>query len=97
MTEPTVPTKWTPKFGERVVNVYASPENPRKVGLFVRSGRTPHGRMNAGPWWELTDGHGDFWRTSPENCVPYSEAAASSVRRPSDNGTLGPVSDEAVR
>jgi hypothetical protein len=35
--------------------------------MFVRSGHTPHGRMNPGPWWELTDGHGEFWRTRPEN------------------------------
>ena len=83
-------SEWTPKFGERVVNVYASPENPRKVGLFVRSGRTPHGRMNAGPWWELTDGHGDFWRTVPENCVPHSQAAHTSESDNLSDGSLGP-------
>lgn len=68
MTEHTADS--VPKFGERVENVYASALNPHRFGLFVKAGRTPHGRMNAGPWWELTDGKGNFWRTRPESCRP---------------------------
>lgn len=65
-----MPDAWTPKFGERIESIYASVHNPQRVGLFVKAGHTPHGRMNAGRWWELTDGKGDFWRVTPENCRP---------------------------
>ena len=66
-----------PSFGEWVEEIrWASPENPHKRGMFVRAGHTPHGRMNPGPWWELTDGQGNFWRFSPENCAPMGVCPA---------------------
>jgi hypothetical protein len=50
----------TPKFGQTVINHWASDSNPRRVGMFVRQGAWI-GRMNRGTYWELTDGRGDFW------------------------------------
>jgi len=49
-----------PRFGDIVENGWASVDNPTRTGFFVRQGcRT--GRMNAGPYVEVTDGHGKFW------------------------------------
>lgn len=56
-----------PQFGEWFTSIYASPGNPTRHGMFVRAGHTPRGRMNPGPWWELTDGKGNFWRGVPGN------------------------------
>jgi hypothetical protein len=56
----------TPKFGATVTNHYASPENPHRTGYFVRAGRNT-GRMNSGPWWEITDGRGGFWQLGPDD------------------------------
>lgn len=57
----------TPRFGDLVTNLMASPENPTRTGRFVKAGRRT-GRMNPGPWWELTDGRGNFWQVKPANC-----------------------------
>lgn len=54
-----------PTFGQWFENPVASPSNPRRVGMFVRTVRR-RGRMNPGLWWELTDGL-DFWQVRPEN------------------------------
>ncbi len=50
------------KFGDIVENGWASDANPTKRGYFVRKGTTPRGQLNSGPWIELTDGKGKFWR-----------------------------------
>lgn len=63
---------WKPLFGESVKNTMASVSNPTRVGLFVRVVRRPHGRMNPGTWWELTDGKGEFWQVPPAICIPTS-------------------------
>ena len=65
MTKPL--DQMTPCFAARVENLVTSPKNPHRFGLFVKTIRIPHGRMNAGLWWELTDGKGDFWQTDPAN------------------------------
>lgn len=59
----------TPKFGDLVTNNWASMDNPCRVGIFVRAGHRPKGQMNSGPWWELTNGKGDFWEMTPSNCT----------------------------
>lgn len=42
------------KFGDIIVNGWASEDNPHRVGIFVKSnGKTIH----------LTDGKGNFWDT----------------------------------
>lgn len=53
------------KFGDLVENGWASEANPTRTGYFVREFRRPHGRMNAGLTWEITDGNGKFWELSP--------------------------------
>jgi hypothetical protein len=47
------------KFGDPVVNIYASENNPMKRGFFVRKGFSAC-RVNGGPWLEYTDGLGRF-------------------------------------
>lgn len=55
---------WTgngwPKFGDAIVNQFASMDNPRRTAYFVRRGERT-GRMNRGKYFELTDGNGDVW------------------------------------
>ena len=46
-------------------NIYASKENPRKFGYFVKKHRII-GRLNPGVWITLTDKEGDFWDVSVE-------------------------------
>lgn len=58
-----------PQFGDWLENVMAGDGNPHKRGRFVRVVRVPRGRMNAGLWWEMTDGRGDFWQSNPESCI----------------------------
>lgn len=51
------------RFGDRVENGHASHDNPRRQAFFVRKGvRT--GKLNSGPFAELTDGNGEFWEIS---------------------------------
>ena len=64
------------KFGDRVMNTCASPENPHKYGYFVRRGYTS-GLVNRGPYIEVTDGKGDFWKTDPEFISPTPESKES--------------------
>lgn len=50
-------------FGDVVENGWASSSNPIKRGYFVRRGFR-RGRVNPGPWVEITDGCGKFWEIS---------------------------------
>jgi hypothetical protein len=58
--------KRVPKFGDRMFNRWAGERNPQRRGIFVREVRVRRGRLNAGVWWELTDGEGKFWQVDPE-------------------------------
>ena len=50
-----------PKFGDWLRGIYASECNPTRDGMYVRTiHRT--GRVNAGKFYELTDGKGKFWQ-----------------------------------
>lgn len=49
-----------PRFGDIIENGWASEDNPTRRGFFVREGRRT-GRMNAGRYFEATDGAGKFW------------------------------------
>lgn len=49
-----------PRFGDIIENGWASEANHTHVGFFVREGRRT-GRMNAGRYFEVTDGAGRFW------------------------------------
>lgn len=54
------------QFGDRVEVIAASEDNPTKYGYFVRRGYNS-GRTNRGPFIELTDKNGKFWKTFPDN------------------------------
>jgi hypothetical protein len=61
MTDPNDdldPNKWL--FGDRIENDAASHDNPTRIGYFVRRA-VRSGRMNAGPYVQITDGRGGFW------------------------------------
>jgi hypothetical protein len=59
-----IPDTVKPKFLDLVENGWASEDNPLRVGIFIRRGVRPTGRMNPGPYFELTDGKGEFWTVS---------------------------------
>lgn len=70
-----VPMK--PRFGDIIENGWASADNPTRVGYFVREGRRT-GRMNAGRYFEVTDGAGKFWE------LPLGRDHKITVRAPDD-------------
>lgn len=45
------------KFGDKVINPWASDNNQIKVGIFVRSLKR---------YYEFTDGNGKFWQVTME-------------------------------
>jgi len=72
-----------PSFGDRLRNTMAGESNPTRDGYFVRVVYVPRGRMNAGTWYECTDGNGRFWQSNPETLVPLPIA-------PKEKTTLSP-------
>lgn len=54
----TNPKKW--RFGDKIENDAASSDNPTRIGYFVRRA-VRSGRMNTGPYVQITDGCGSFW------------------------------------
>jgi hypothetical protein len=69
-----------PRFGDLMTNESASASNPRRFGFFVRTVRIPRGRMNAGVWFRMTDGRGDFWSSDPSACRVVSGGGFSVVQ-----------------
>ena len=67
-----------PTFGDWFTGIYASDDNPTKHGMYVRTIRRT-GRMNNGTFYELTDGKGEFWQSSVENCEPRTDPAAPVI------------------
>jgi len=53
------------RFGDLIENGYAGEENPHRVLIFVRHGYRP-GRLNSGPYVELTDGKGKMMTFSTQ-------------------------------
>jgi hypothetical protein len=53
------------KFGDKVKMVFSSADNPRRTAFFVRA----TGRKNGPLSFEVTDGEGHFWGTSPRSTV----------------------------
>jgi hypothetical protein len=51
------------KFGDVIMNGWASERNPQRFGYFVRRG-TSNAFVNGGTYVELTDGRNNFWRHS---------------------------------
>jgi hypothetical protein len=50
-------------FGDVLENGWAGDRNPQRRGIVIRFG-TRTGRLNPGPYVELTDGMGNFWQHS---------------------------------
>ncbi len=55
-----------PKFGDTVRGIHASEKNPQRDGFYVQTVRRT-GKMNAGTFYRLTDGHGRFWEYPVES------------------------------
>lgn len=55
-----------PQFGEWYESELCGVDNPHRQGMFVRAGYRGKNQMNAGHYWEFTDGKGDFWTVSQE-------------------------------
>ena len=70
-----------PKFGDWLRGIYASESNPTRDGMYVRTiNRT--GRVNAGKFYELTDGKGKFWQypaKSTERLPQANSAQAAEI------------------
>ncbi|MGG3504703.1 hypothetical protein ABES58_04380 [Paenibacillus lautus] len=47
------------KFGDLIENHYASEDNPRRIGIFVKKDSNGH--------FEMTDGKGKFWLSANDN------------------------------
>lgn len=77
------------QFGEGLEMIAASESNPIKYGYFVRRGFNS-GRVNSGPFIEMTDAKGNFWKTPPDNVrrtkmQPPAQFTAQGTRIESDN------------
>jgi hypothetical protein len=49
-----------PKFGDLIRNTVAAHDNPQRDGFYVRFHQRT-GRTDPGTFYEITDGHGNFW------------------------------------
>lgn len=52
-------TKYNFKFGDIIENHYASEDNPRRIGIFVKKSSKGN--------FEMTDGKGSFWLGAYDN------------------------------
>lgn len=57
-----------PKFGDWMRGIWASPDNPIRDGMYVKTVRR-RGKLNQGTFYELTDGKGKFWQFEAEATV----------------------------
>jgi len=82
-----VGTDRTPKFGEWLRGIWASPSNPIRDGRYVRTVRRT-GILNPGTFYELTDGQGKFWQFEAKATVfieapndPIKQRRQGTIRR----------------
>ena len=54
-----------PQFGDRMRNLVAGEDNPRRDAWFVKQ-KIVTGRMNLGLWYTMTDRKGNFWLSNPK-------------------------------
>lgn len=52
------------RFGDPFTNPWASDDNPKKHGFYVRTGYRQRGSINNGKYYEFTDKKGRFWQMS---------------------------------
>jgi hypothetical protein len=67
------------KFGDIVINHWASNDNPHKRGVVVRTIRRD-GRLNRGKWIQCTNMEGAFWESMPGEKLEV----VGSVLKPSE-------------
>jgi hypothetical protein len=67
----TTPKASGPKFGDRIEGIYASDGNPRKFGTFVSMVHRPHGVMNSGTFFRVTNEKGGFWEWPADSCINH--------------------------
>lgn len=68
-------------FGDLVENPAASPDNPTRCGYFVRRG-VRSGKLNPGPFAEITDGRGKFWESRIETLIVIERDRIPTVAQP---------------
>ncbi|MCR6532858.1 hypothetical protein [Escherichia coli] len=61
-----------PQFGDRMRNLVAGEDNPRRDAYFVKQKRVT-GRMNPGLWYTMTDRKGNFWDSCPKGLIFIDE------------------------
>lgn len=78
---------WTPRFGERLLNVFAGAKNPHRIATFVRTRK-----MNRKTVWEMTDERGAFWCMDPRAMERFSEPIERATKQ-----ALTPIAPDAHR
>ncbi|EPM3638945.1 hypothetical protein [Enterobacter roggenkampii] len=61
-----------PQFGDKMRNLVAGEDNPRRDAYFVKQKRVT-GRMNPGLWYTMTDRKGNFWDSCPKGLIFIDE------------------------
>ncbi len=61
-----------PQFGDRMRNLVAGENNPRRDAYFVKEKRV-ESRLNHGLWYTMTDRKGNFWDSCPEGLIFIDE------------------------
>lgn len=87
MTKTQPPEGLSASFGDIIENGWASADNPTRTGIFVREGRRM-GRMNAGRFFEVTDGKGHFWE------LPLGRDHKITVRPAARSTSPAPASEQ---
>jgi hypothetical protein len=70
-----------PKFGDRIEGVHAGHNNPQKFGTFVCVVRRPHGVVNSGTFYRVTDKNGNFWEYPYASCINHGNERESAVAK----------------
>lgn len=61
-----------PQFGDKMRNLVAGEDNPRRDAYFVKEKRV-ESRLNCGLWYTMTDRKGNFWDSCPKGLIFIDE------------------------
>lgn len=61
-----------PQFGDRMRNLVAGEDNPRRDAYFVKEKRV-ESRLNKWLWYTMTDRKGNFWDSCPKGLIFIDE------------------------
>ena len=70
-----------PKFGDRIEGVHAGHTNQQKFGTFVCVVRRPHGVVNSGTFYRVTDENGNFWEYPYASCINHGNEREAAVAK----------------